>query len=131
MTSVLIVDDHEPMRRLLHTVVGTMADAIYECGDGYEAVAVYQAQHPDFVLMDIEMRGLDGIQATRQILQLDPDARVIIVTQHDDPAWRAAASSAGGWEYVLKDDLTPLRRLLQTDQTTQVTTHPDGELEEK
>jgi CheY-like chemotaxis protein len=120
MTSVLIVDDHEPMRRLLHAVVGTIADAIYECGDGYEAVVIYQARHPDYVLMDIEMKGLDGIQATRQILQLDPGARVIIVTQHDDLAWRAGACG-----YALKDDLKTLRQLLQADQNPPVTIHPD------
>jgi DNA-binding NarL/FixJ family response regulator len=125
MTSVLIVDDHEPMRRLLHAVVGTTADAIFECGDGYEAVVIYQARHPDYVLMDIEMKGLDGIQATRQILQLDPGARVIIVTQHDDLAWRAAARSAGACGYVLKDDLKTLRQLLQADQNPPVTIHPD------
>jgi DNA-binding NarL/FixJ family response regulator len=114
------------MRRLLHAVVGTLADDIHECGDGYEAVVIYQARHPDFVLMDIEMKGLDGIQATRQILRLDPDARVIIVIEHDDPAWRAAASSVGAWGYALKDDLTTLRRLLQADQNVPATIHPDS-----
>ncbi len=112
MTSVLIADSHEPMRRLLRAVVGTMADAIFECSDGHEAVVLYQAHHPNYVLMDIEMNGLDGIQVTRQILQLDAGARIIIVTQHDDPAWRAAARSAGAFGYVLKDDLKTLRQLL-------------------
>ena len=101
MTSVLIVDGHTRMRRLVHSVVGTMADDIYECSDGKEALIIYGRLRPDYVLMDIEMKGLDGIQATRQILQLDPDARIIIVTQQDDQA------------YVLKDDLKSLRGLLQ------------------
>ena len=130
MTSVLIAVDHAPMRRLLRAVVGTLAEAIYECDDGFEAMAVYQAQHPDYVLMDTEMKGLDGIQTTRQILHLDPGARVIIVTQHDDPAWRTEASSAGACGYVLKDDLKTLRRLLLADQPTPVTIHPVGELKE-
>lgn len=112
MTSVLIVDNHEPMRRLLHAVVGTVADVVFECSDGHEAAIIYKVERPDYVLMDIDMKGQDGIQATRQILELDPGARVIIVTQQADPAWRAAASSAGAHGYVLKDDLETLRRLI-------------------
>src|SRR5262249_58459631 len=93
--------------------IGTMADPIYECGDGHEAVVIYQARHPDYVLMDIEINGLDGIQFMQQILQLDAGARIIIVTQRDNPAWRAAARSAGAFGYVLKDDLKTLRQLLE------------------
>ena len=116
MTSILIADHHAPMRRLLQTVVGALADDIYECGDGQEAVNIFKDLHPDYVLMDIEMNGLDGIQATRQILQLDPNARIIIVTQQNDPAWRAAAASAGACGYVLKENLLDLRRWLQAER---------------
>lgn len=126
MTSVLIVDNHERMRRLLRAVVDTVADVVLECSDGQEAVVIYQVQHPDYVLIDIDMKGGDGIQATRQILKLDPGARVIIVTQHGDPAWRAAASAAGAHGYVLKDDLKTLRRLIQAEHHPRSSTKDSG-----
>ena len=113
MTSVLIVDGNAAMRRLLHAVVGTMANDIYECSDGQEATVIYRERRPDYVLLDVEMKGLDGIQVTKQILQLDPRARIIIVTQQNNPVWRSAAASAGAFGYVLKDDLKALRRLFQ------------------
>lgn len=109
---LLIVEDNTEMRRLIKTLVGKMAEAIYECGDGREAVAGYAAHRPDFVLMDIEMGGTDGIRATREIVNSFPEARIIIVTNHDDDNYREAARAAGACGYVVKQNLHELRRLL-------------------
>ena len=67
---------------------------LVECADGGEALAAYDRWQPDWVLMDIELGGMDGITATRQIIEAFPEARVIIVTNHNDEPLRVAAREA-------------------------------------
>ena len=69
---------------------------------------MYLAHRPDVVLMDIAMRGVNGIAATLQICQADPAARVVIVTDYDDQDLRAAAERAGASGDVLKENLLDL-----------------------
>ena len=111
--TVLIVDDNPGVRRMIARVVSDLADEIRECEDGAEVLAAYQQHHPDVVLMDIEMKGLDGISATRQIIAAFPCARVVMVTGHGDEPLRVAAREAGACGYVLKENLFEVRRLLQ------------------
>jgi len=92
-----------------------LAEAIYECGDGSEAVAAYEAYAPDWVLMDIRMKEVDGIVSTRRIKERWPAAQIMIVTDYDNDALREAASEAGAHEYVLKDSLIAVRRILARD----------------
>jgi CheY-like chemotaxis protein len=100
------------MRELIRTVVGSLAQEIFECSRGDEAVAAVAAHQPDLVLMDIEMPGLDGIAATRAIRARFPELRVAIVTQHDESDLRESAERAGACAYVLKDNLLAIRQLL-------------------
>ena len=109
-----MVEDNYKMRRLIKSIVGDLADDVCECGDGSEALQTYQTYQPDLVLMDIEMKPVDGITATRQIKAAFPDARIVIVTEYDDPEWRDEAHRAGACEYVLKEDLFQVRRVLQS-----------------
>ena len=109
---LLIVDDNQQMRRLIRSVVGDMADAITECCDGAQALAAYSESLPDWVLMDIRMRDVDGIAATREIKSSYPEARVCIVTDYDDRKLRVAAREAGAEGYVIKTNLLMLRQVL-------------------
>ena len=109
---LLIVDDNAETRRLIRAVVGVCSDDIIEGHNGTEAVDFYREHRPDWVLMDIEMRGMDGIAATRTIRQHYPEARIIIVTMHSDPRFRTAAREAGATGYILKDDLAALPSML-------------------
>ena len=114
---ILIVDDNPQMCWMIRAVVADLAEAVAECGDGDEAVAAYAAQQfsaADRVLMDLQMPRVGGLEATRRIRAAFPDARIIIVTQYDDPHWRAAASRAGACGYVLKENLLELRQMLKT-----------------
>lgn len=110
---LLVVEDSPEMRRVIRRMLGGVADEIVECGDGSEALAAYVSAQPDWVLMDIEMGGLDGISATRQITTTYPEARILIVTSHGDEPLREAARAAGACGYVMKENLFELKRLLQ------------------
>src|SRR5690349_4391718 len=102
---LLIVDDHAAMRRLLSRVVNDLFSAIVECGDGADALAAYEWHRPDWVFMDIEMQLKDGITATREIMHAFPEAKVLIISRHDDEQLRTAARTAGACGYILKDNL--------------------------
>ena len=109
---LLIVDDHAAMRRLLGRVVADLFSAVEECEDGADALDAYERNRPDWVFMDIEMSRTDGITATRDLVRAFPEARVLIVSKHDDERLREAARTAGARGYVLKENLIALRGLL-------------------
>ena len=114
---LLIVDDNAGVRRVLRILLAGIADDIYECVDGTEALTLYTAERPDVVLMDIQMSGMDGITATRHIRTADSAARVIVVTDYDRSDLREAAREAGACGYVVKDNLPILVGLLQVRDT--------------
>lgn len=100
------------MRALIRSMVENVASIVYECDDGRSALDAYPRLHPDWVLMDIEMSGMDGIEATRAIRALDSEARVVIVTGHDDERYRSAAEQAGAVGFVAKENMLSLATLL-------------------
>lgn len=111
MTKVLIVDDQElvraGLRGILHARYGF--DIVGECADGAEVPAAVAVHHPDVVVMDIRMPGVDGVRAT-QSLRADPSAPpVLVLTTFDDDEVLAAALRAGASGFLLKgvpaDDL--------------------------
>jgi len=113
---ILIVEDNLQMREMIRAVVADLAEDVTECADGTEAVGAYTAQQfsrDDRVLMDLEMPGIGGLEATRRIRAVFPDARIIIVTQYDDQHWRTAAMEAGACGYLLKENLFELREMLK------------------
>jgi CheY-like chemotaxis protein len=109
---VLIVDDNEQIRQAVRSLIADLADEFYECSDGSEAFAAFSTHQPDLVLMDLEMKGMDGLTATKRILDAYPEARVAIVTVYDDAELREASRLAGAYAYVVKEDLISLRQLL-------------------
>jgi CheY-like chemotaxis protein len=111
---VLIIEDNPEMRRLLKRLLANLAAEVAECSDGSGALEAYRDCQPDWVLMDLEMKGTDGITATRQIRAVFPEAKVLVVTNHDNPRLRQAARQAGACDYLLKDDLLEVRRRLET-----------------
>jgi DNA-binding NarL/FixJ family response regulator len=109
---LLIVEDNPGVRKVIRNLVASVADEICECADGAGGLALFRQERPHFVLMDIQMDGMDGITATRQVKTIDPTARVIIVTDYDQPDLREAAYQAGACGYVSKENLLELVRLL-------------------
>src|SRR5712691_4886737 len=82
MTTLLIVEDNREMRQLMKSIVSKACDEVFECEDGDEVLDAYTAHRPDWVLMDVEMKRLDGLKATTGLLSCYPQAKVIIVTRH-------------------------------------------------
>ena len=115
---ILIVDDNAPVRRLIASIVGPVAESIRECSSGGEALAAYRSMQPDIVLMDIQMKEMDGIETTRRICQVDPNAKIVILTDYDDTELRRAAAAAGTVHYALKDNLPDLVRLIKALRAT-------------
>lgn len=110
---MLIVDDSKPIREIVKRLFKHKASYIYECEDGAEAFASYEQHHPDWVLMDIAMKQVDGITATKNIIAVYPHARIIILTQYDDPFFREEAKIAGACGYVVKENLMELNLMLE------------------
>ena len=121
MPSALLVEDHAPMRATLRMWLADLAAPIAECASGLDVCSCYAAHHPDWVLMDIDLLGQDGITATRELLTAHRAACVLIVTAYDDADLRRAAAAAGARGYVLKENLSELRHWFQArkaDDTT-------------
>jgi two-component system response regulator DegU len=113
--SFLIVEDNENMRRMIRSLVSEFAGDVYECADGAAALPAYAAYRPDWVLMDLKMKDVDGIAATNQITTAFPDAKVIIVTDYDDDDLRGASRRAGAGWYVNKENLLNLPQILRDE----------------
>ncbi len=113
MTStVLIVDDSRPMREFIRMTLGHAVVVVGECEDGSEALDAYARLIPDWVLMDLEMKEMDGISATKEIIAAYPKAQIIVLTDHDDVALHRAAFEAGAARYIIKDDLLSIVDIL-------------------
>lgn len=102
---VLIADDHTLFRSGLRALLNLFSDiqVIGEASTGEETVAKALELQPDIVLMDIQMPGVNGIEATRQIVKRSPKTGVIVVTMFEDDSSVFSAMRAGARGYILKD----------------------------
>ena len=112
MLKLLIADDNAEMRRMMKTIVKKMNAIVLECEDGDEVCAAFKEFNPDWTLMDVEMKRMDGLTATKNILANFPHAKILIVTQYNNQELRTAAENAGVCGYLLKENLLELRRIL-------------------
>lgn len=112
MIRVVLADDQHLVRTGLRMILAAVDDVevVGEAADGHEAVAVCAEQHPDVVLMDVRMPGLDGIDATRAVVASEDPPRVLVLTTFDldDVVYDALRAGASG--FLLKD--APEERLV-------------------
>jgi DNA-binding NarL/FixJ family response regulator len=115
---ILLADDHVTVRHGLKMLIDSQADmrVVSEASDGAAAVEQARTLHPDVVVMDISMPGMNGLVATRTLKQLQPDSVVVILTRHGDDAYLQELLRAGADGYVLKQSAPS--ELLQAIRTT-------------
>jgi DNA-binding NarL/FixJ family response regulator len=101
---VLIVDDHALFRDGLRAMIDATEEIILigEAGSGQEAISLASELQPDVILMDIQMPGIDGIEATRQIITMSPHISILVVSMLEDDYSIFAAMRAGAKGYILK-----------------------------
>lgn len=103
-TTVLLVDDHELVRagfrRLLED--GEKLVVVAEAGSGEQAVQDYMKYHPDVVVMDISMPGIGGIGAIERIIARSPEARILVLSVHEDGVFTSRALQAGAKGFIPK-----------------------------
>jgi len=120
-TRVLIADDHRLFREGLRALLAANEfEVVAEAADGRETIRMARRIQPDIALLDITMPGLNGVDATREVLRVSPQSRVILLTMHKDDAYLAAALRAGARGYVLKSQggqelIQAMREVLQGD----------------
>jgi len=112
---IMIVEDNARMRAMIKQMLMKNLpniETIHECEDGGEAVRQYAQFQPDWVLMDVELKTMDGLTATATLTSANPLARVIIVTNYDYPEYRETAQNAGAYDFVLKENLLEIPKII-------------------
>jgi len=109
---VMIVDDNAEMRELIRNVLEEVASEFVECSDGKEAVAAFEAERPDWAVMDVAMGVMDGLTATKLIKSRFPTSQIMVITHHNNPKLRERAQEVGASGFLLKEDLLELRAAL-------------------
>lgn len=112
--SILIVDDHPLLREGVAAVLEAEPDirVVGEAADGLDAIAQFERLRPDLVLMDLQMPGVDGVEAISAIRAIAPDARIIVLTTYAGDVRALSALRAGASGYLLKSSLR--RELIDT-----------------
>jgi len=102
---ILLTDDHKLLREGLHALIEEQPDmtVIAEAEDGRSTVRLAEKLRPDIIVMDISMPGMNGMEATRQILSKDPGVKVLALSMHTDKRFVEEMLGAGASGYLLKD----------------------------
>jgi len=102
---VLVVDDHALVRTGVVNIISHESDlrVVAEASNGVEAIDAFTKHRPDVTLLDLRMPVMEGVEAVRQIRELDPGAKVIVLTTYDTDEDITRALKAGAKAYVLKD----------------------------
>ncbi|MGG0657719.1 response regulator [Rummeliibacillus pycnus] len=105
MTKIIIVDDHQLFREGVKRILDfeDTFDVVAEGDDGVDVIQLYEEYQPDVILMDINMPQKNGVEATSELLEKYPDAKVIILSIHDDESYVSHALKSGALGYMLKE----------------------------
>jgi len=104
---VLLVDDDVRFRETLRHLLAQRneAEILGEAGDGQEALRLAETLKPDVVLVDLAMPGMSGLEVTRHLKARRPELVIVIITVHDDEAYRRTALAAGAEAFLVKKTL--------------------------
>ena len=113
---IMIVDDNALMRSEISKSVIRNNDAVLECNDGSCAIENCVGFAPDWILMDIRMKKMNGFIASEKIKKIMPGAKIAIVTSYDDYSYRKRAEALGIEYYFLKTNLMDIRPVLEKNR---------------
>lgn len=105
---LLVVDDHAEFRRTLRQMFENHDVSVVEAASGEEAVRSFKDARPDLAIVDMRMPGMGGLEATRAIREIDPSARVIVISQFTEAGQLERALEAGAVDFVGKEDISRL-----------------------
>src|SRR5699024_5223595 len=104
--NIIIIDDDHLVVNSLKTIINASGIEVLAVGyDGLQAVELYNKYRSDIILMDIRMEKMDGIEATKAILKIDPNAKILLITTFQDEEYIGAALSLGCKGYILKQNI--------------------------
>jgi two-component system, NarL family, response regulator NreC len=105
ITTIVLADDHQIVRQGLRALLKSVPGLhlLGEASDGLETVRLAERQQPDVLVVDLMMPGLNGMDATRQVLKRSPHTRIVVLSMHSNEAYVVEALRAGASAYVLKE----------------------------
>lgn len=105
MTKIIIIDDHQLFREGVKRILDfeDSFEVVAEGDDGIDVLGLYERNQPDVVLMDINMPEKNGVEATSELLEKYPDAKVMVLSIHDDESYVTHALKSGALGYMLKE----------------------------
>lgn len=114
---LLLVEHNVEMRRLIKGMISEFADEIYESDGGSDAIELYTAVRPDWVVLDVFRKPDNGFAVADSIIKADPEARIAFISSFTDERTRQWAKEAGGKAFFGKDDLLCLAEFLTNEKT--------------
>lgn len=105
MKIIIVDDDYLVVNSLKTIVIASDIEVLAEGYNGEEAVELYQKHMPDLILMDIRMENMNGLEATKEILKIDSDAKILLITTFQDDEYISQALSLGCKGYILKQNI--------------------------
>ena len=120
--NIILADDDKIVETALKTIIEASEEinVIATCGNGEDAVKLYEKHSPHVALLDIRMPKMTGIEAAREIQRIDPKAKILFLTTFDDKEYITAAISIGAKGYILKQDyesIVPALKAVEAGQT--------------
>lgn len=100
---ILIVDDHPIVRSGLRRLLAGEAEEIEEAATGQSALNIFRASRPNLIILDLNLPGISGLEVIERLKVVDPKARILVLSMHDDPMHVRRALQAGAAGYVTKN----------------------------
>ena len=100
---ILIVDDHAVIRTGLKQLCAERGSVVLEADNGKAALALAAVERPQLIVLDLNLPGISGLELLRQLLELDPAARILVFSMHGEPVYAARALKIGAKGYVSKN----------------------------
>jgi two-component system, chemotaxis family, chemotaxis protein CheY len=110
---LLIVEENGAMSRLLATLLEGLAISVSQCNEGSRALEACANSMPDYVVIDLDLAGVDAFAVVRQMVASYPGLHILLLGAEDDTRLRGRATEAGVWKYVLKESLVDVRHFLE------------------